>query len=238
MRKETEIVQHKVRLAIGWLHHAYHKTPWIFMTEADIQCHFYACLLKYSSKARRVIVRDGDDQRLDEPDLHVLTRGLHAELSSSRRRATEYVDLCLLDPSRTTFWIKKSNFSRSDRSIPVWGWDWQPNDSVGIEIKFNRWIAKAAAFSRLTKRTRMTQRWRDFRTSLVRDFKKLRRYKRGWLIFVDHYSLFPTRKSWRVFLEELIRDSNYDSAKRTLNAYYLCPKLRRPLSYKAAYNSF
>lgn len=208
------------------------------MTEADIQCQLYACLLNYSSKARKVIVRDADSQLLDEAEFQVLTRPIHAELSSARRKATEYVDLCLLDTDRTNFWIKKSKFNRRAGTIPVWDWDWQPRDTIGIEIKFNRWVSKITAYSRVTRRSRVTGRWSTFRRSLVRDFKKLRRYKRGWLIFVDQHSLFPSRNLWRAFIDDLIRDAHYGKAKKTLNAFYLCPKLKKPISYKASYNSF
>lgn len=238
VNEKTNILQSKIRGAIQWMQHAYQRNPWIFMTEADIQCYFYARLLQYSSKAQRVKVLDANSKKLRDSQFHVLTQALHAELSSSRRKATEYADLCLLNPSKTTFWIKKSKYNRSAKEIPVWDWDWQPKDTVGIEIKFNRWILKTKAYSHETKRTRVTKRWNDFRSSLVRDFKKLKRYQRGWLIFVDQHSLFTTRQAWRDFIDDMIRDANYGYAKKTLNAYCLCPRLKRAISYKAPHRSF
>ena len=72
----------------------------------------------------------------------------------------------------------------------------------------------------------------------MRDLRRLKKYKRGWLIFVDQNSLFPSYAKWRDFIDELIREANYGYAKKTLNAYYLCPKREKALSYKSYYNSF
>lgn len=166
------------------------------------------------------------------------TKPIHAELSSSRRKATEYVDLCLINPSKVEFWIKKTKFSRENKEMPVWDWNWNPKDSIGIEIKFNRWILKTEAYSHDTKRERITKKWKDYRDRLVSDIKKLKRYKRGWLIFVDQHSLIRKRKEWREFINKVIRDSNYGYSKKTLNAYYLCPKLKKALSYKSPSASF
>lgn len=136
------------------------------------------------------------------------------------------------------FWIKKSKFSRENKEMPVWNWNWKPEDSIGVEIKFNRWILKIGAYSHNTKRSRVTKKWKDYRYRLVKDIKKLKRYKRGWLIFVDQHSLISGYEKWREFMEEVIRDSNYGYDKKTLNAYYLCPKSKRALSYKSPNNSF
>lgn len=208
------------------------------MTESDVQCYFYARLLAYSSKPCRVKVFDSASGNLRDSQFHVLTQSLHAELSSSYRKGTEYADLCFLNPSRTKFWIKKTKYDRHDKVIPVWDWDWEHSDTIGLEIKYNRWIQKTTAYSRLTKRTRVTKKWHNFRRTLARDFKKLKKFQRGWLIFVDQHSLFPSRGQWREFIDEMMRDVNYGKAKKTLNAYYLCPKLRKAISYKSGYDSF
>lgn len=238
MKIKTDLLQWKVRLAIQRLHKKYHKHPWIFMSEADVQCNLYSELLKCSVKPRKTIVKDCNDKKTWDGQYQLLTRPLHAELSSSRRNSTEFVDLCLIDPTKTTFWIKKSKFNRWSKDIPVWSWEWRPKDAIGIEIKFNPWIIKKQAFSHDTKRERVTQNWKDYRWRLVRDFKKLKRYKRGWLIFVDQHSLINSRKEWRDFVDDVIRDSNYGYAKKTLNAYYLCPKIKTAFSYKSPGNSF
>ena len=237
MNENTTRLQNKIRGAIQWVQTAYHKAPWMFMTESDVQCYFYARLLAYSSKPRRVKVLDAEGKSQGDSQFRVLTQSLHAELSSSYRRGTEFVDLCLLNPSRTTFWIKKTKFNRHDKTLPIWDWDWEFKDTIGIEIKFNRWVRKTTAYSKQTQRTRVTNRWHNFRSSLIRDFKKLRKFQRGWLIFVDQHSLFTNRREWREFIDEAIRDAN-GKAKKTLNAYYLCPKLRKAISYKSGYDSF
>lgn len=237
MNKSTTRQQEKIRGAIQWVQSTYRKAPWMFISESDVQCYFYARLLEYSSKPRRVKVLDADDKRQDENSYHVLTQPLHAELSSSYRKGTEFVDLCLLNPSRTTFWIRKTKFDCHEKVFPIWDWDWAFEDTIGIEIKFNRWIVKTTAYSRRTKRTRVTKRWRRFRRSLIRDFKKLTKFQRGWLIFVDQHSLFANRKEWRDFVDGAIRDAN-GKAKKTLNAYYLCPKMKKAVSFKSGYNSF
>src|SRR3989304_2558292 len=85
-------------------------------------------------------------------------------------------------------------------------------------------------YSRKTGRKKTTDIWETYKQSLIRDIKKLKRYKRGWLVLVDHHSLIATYREWRTFVDEIIRKSNYGYAKRTLNAYYLCPKLKRALS--------
>jgi hypothetical protein len=208
------------------------------MTEADVQCSLYAALLKQTSKALKTVARDAGGNRIKDWQYELLTRSIHAELSESWRNLTEFVDLCLFCPSKTTFWIKKSKYDRGEGDVPVWCWDWSRKDSIGIEIKFNRTASKDSGYSNKTKRTHVTERWKAFRRSLVRDLRRLKKYKRGWLIFVDQNSLFPSYAKWREFIDELIREANYGYAKKTLNAYYLCPKREKALSYKSYYNSF
>ena len=162
------------------------------------------------------------------------TNYLHAELSTSRRNTTEYVDLCIIQPKQIKFWIKTSKYNRLERDVPVWGWRWEPEDAIGIEIKFNRWVAKTHAHSRITKRDRVTKKWKDYCNSLVFDLQKLKRYKRGWLVFVDQHSLFQTKKELREFMDGMIRQANYGAAKKTLNVYYLCPKNNRAWAFKSA----
>ena len=188
--------------------------------------------MKFSSGVRRAVVRDYQNEKVQDWEYRLLTRPIHAELSSKGRGATEFVDLCLIDPTKFEFWIKKQKFDRFGKKFPIWDWDWKKQDAIGIEIKFNRWVTKADAYSRTSKRTRVSDKWKNYIRSLVRDIKKLKSYKRGWLILVDHHSLMTTRIEWRDFVDEIIRKSNYGKAKRTLNAYYLCPKLRKALSYK------
>ena len=231
-------IQWNIRLAIQRLHKKYYRNPWIFMTEADVQCAFYSELIKYASKARKATVRDVNEKKVRDWEYQILTRPLHAELSSSRRKATEYVDLCLITPSEVEFLIKKTKFNRANKEMPLWDWNWSPDDSIGIEIKFNRWIIKTKAYSHNTKRERVTANWNNYRNRLVEDIKKLKRYKRGWLIFVDQHSLIESYKEWREFIDGVIRESNYGYAKKTLNAYYLCPKSGRALSYKSPSASF
>lgn len=238
MDDEIANLQWKIRHAIQRLHKKYHRNPWVFMTEADIQCAVYHELIKSASKARKTRIKDINEKRVKDWQYQLLTNTIHAELSSSRRKATEYVDLCLIIPSKVIFWIKKTKFSRENKEMPVWDWDWDPKNSIGIEIKFNRWILKTSAYSHDTKRERITENWKGFRWYLLNDIKKLKRYKRGWLIFVDQHSLIGNYKEWRDFMEGVIRDSNYGYAKKTLNAYYLCPKLKRALSYKSPGSSF
>jgi len=238
MNENTNKIQWKIRHAIQRVHKKYHRNPWIFMTEADVQCAIYYELTKSVSKARKAIVRGINEKKIRDWEYQILTKSLHAELSSSRRKATEYVDLCLIVPPKVEFWIKKTKFSRENKEMPVWDWNWNPEDSVGIEIKFNRWIIKTKAYSRNTKRERVTKNWKNYQYRLLQDIKKLKRYKRGWLIFVDQHSLITTYTGWRRFIDEVIRDSNYGCAKKTLNAYYLCPKLKRALSYKSPRSSF
>lgn len=234
MNKKTNNIQWKVRCAVQRLHKKYHKNPWIFMTEADVQCNLYYELMRSTSKARKTIIKDANKKIVHDRRCQVLTRQLHAELSSVRRKSTEFVDLCLIDPHKVVSQIKKTKFNRENKEMPLWdNCNWGPKDSIGIEIKFNRWIRKMTAYSRGTRRGRITKKWKNYRLGLLRDIKKLKRYKRGWLIFVDQHSLIDNYAEWRNFVNEVIRDSNYGRAKKTLNAYYLSPKAGRAMSYKS-----
>lgn len=230
--------QNKIRAAIQRVHKAYCKNPWIFMTEGDVQCTLYSELAKSFIKARKTKVRDGPGKLLYENEYHVLTKPIHAELSFDHRRGSGYVDLSLFDPIDVDVWIKSTKFDRTDCKYPVWDWDWKPSEAIGIEIKFNRWRTKKDVYSNETKRERKTSIWLNYRKSLVKDLKKLKDYKRGWLVFVDQNNLFDSRKAWRDFVEEVIRESNYGWAKKTLNAYYLAPKFKTALSFKPPYDSY
>lgn len=225
--------QWELRKAVQKLHKKYHNNPWIFITESDIQCNLFAEMLRFSSGLRRSDIRGYWEEKIHEREFRLLTRPIHAELSSKRRKNTEFVDLCLVDPTKFVFWIKKRRFDRFDKKFPIYDWDWKPRDAIGIEIKFNRWVMKSKVYSRKSERERVTNRWINYKRSLIRDIKKLKPYKRGWLILVDHHSLISTRKEWKAFVDEIIRKSNYGYAKKTLNAYYLCPKLKKALSFKS-----
>jgi hypothetical protein len=226
--------QWKIKGAIQRLHKRYYKNPYVFISEADVQCCLYAELIKYMKKARKTAVRDRADKKVREHQFQVLTIPLHAEISYSRRARTEFTDLCIIDPSKFTFWIKKSKFSGHSKDMSIGDWDMGRKHSIGIEIKFNRWIVKMERFSHKSMRKSITQRWRGFKTSLVRDMNKMKKYKRGWLILVDQHSLIKNYAEWRGFVDNIIRMSNYGYAKKTLDAYYLCPKLKRALSYRPA----
>jgi len=208
------------------------------MSEADVQCALYLELAEHYSGARKVISMDVNGKKLHDWKYQVLTRSVHAELFSKRRKRTEFVDLCLIVPPETEFWIAKSKFSRENREMPLWKWDWHPECSIGIEIKFNQFVPKTKIYYYNTKRERETEKWKNYKLRLVRDLKKLNRYKRGWLIFVDQYSLISNKKEWRDFIDGIIRESNYGWAKKTLNAYYLCPTQKKALSYKPPYKAF
>jgi len=233
MDTRIERFQWELRKAVQKLQKTYRRNPWVFITESDIQCHLFSEIQRFSSGGRKTIVKGFRDENIRDPAYRLLTKPLHAELSTKGRRATEFVDLCLIDPSKFTFWIKRRGFDRFDKRYPIWDWDWKKQDAIGIEVKFNRWVTKAKAYSRKSKRERITDKWRNYKQSLIRDIKKLKRYKRGWLVLVDHHSLIATYREWRTFVDEIIRKSNYGYAKRTLNAYYLCPKLKRALSFKS-----
>ena len=238
MNNNTTALQWKVRSAIQIVQSKYHKNPWIFMTEADVQCAIYSELSKHVSKARKTISCDIYGSKINANDFQLLTNPLHAELATSRRKSTEFVDLCLLVPCKVYSVVKKRKYNRNNNELSIWEFLWEPKDSIGIEIKFNRWIPKISVYSRLTKRLRITEQWKYHRRRLIQDISKLKRYKRGWLIFVDHHSLFRGYDEWRTFMEKIIRDSNYGRAKKTLNAYYLCPKHKRALSFKSPGKSF
>lgn len=224
--------QWKIGHAIQRLHRKYNKNPWIFMTEADIQCNLFAELMASNIKPIKSKVFDYNDKKVVNWEYEILTRSLHAELSSTKRKATEYVDLCLVEPKEVWFWIKKRQFDKTTKNFPIWEWSWLPRQTIGIEIKFNRWISKIHAHSNITGRERITKKWKNFENTLVRDLKKLKSYKRGWLIFVDQYSLFETRTEWRDFVDLVVRRANYGRDKKTLNAYYMCPKAKVAFSYK------
>jgi len=233
MDTRIERLQWELRKAVQKLQKKYRKNPWIFITESDIQCQLFSEIQRFSSGVRRAISKGFRDEKIRDWQYRLLTRPIHAELSYKKRNTTEFVDLCLIDPTKFTFWIKKRGFDRSNKRFPIWDWDWKRADAIGIEIKFNRWVSKEDAYSRKTGRRKTTDKWKNYKLSLIRDIKKLKRYKRGWLVLVDHHSLISTRKEWRAFVDEIIRKSNYGYAKRTLNAYYLCPKLKRALSFKS-----
>ena len=231
---QTHNYQWYIRCALQRLQKMYSRNPWVFMTEADIQCALYSILDDWFYGNKRSKVKDINEKKIREASFQLFTKSLHAELSTSRRKSTEYVDLCIAPPKKIEFWIKTSQYNRYEKNVPVWGWSWDPETAIGIEIKFNRWIAKTSAYSKKTKKRRVTQKWKDYCASLAFDLKKLKRYKRGWLIFVDQYSLFESKKEWRIFMDKIIRQANYGAAKKTLNAYYLCPKNSSAWAHKSA----
>ena len=47
-------------------------------------------------------------------------------------------------------------------------------------VERNRWVSKEDAYNRKTARKRTTDKWKNYMQSLIRDIKKLKRYKRGW----------------------------------------------------------
>jgi len=225
-------LQWNIRHAIQRVHQRYHKSPHSLLTEADIQCLLYAELLKYASKKGRTMASDINGKKIRDWDYQVITMPLHAELSSKNRKKAEFVDLCILDPSEIDFWIQKTKFSRSNKDFPIWQFEWYPEKSIGIEIKFNWWLSQKKSAGKLTKN------WDYLKKILYKDLKKLKRYKRGWLIFVDNYALINNKEEWRELVDELIRHSNYGSAKKTLNAFYLSPKLNKALCYRPYWFSY
>lgn len=94
-----------------------------------------------------------------------------------------------------------------------------PGGRVRLSVTNDRTASKDSGYSNKIKKTHVTERWKAFRRPLVRDLRRLKKYKRGWLIFVDQNSLFPSYAKWREFIDELIREANYGYAKKTLNAY-------------------
>lgn len=82
MNEQTDKIQGKIRQAIQRLHERYHKNPWIFMTEADIQCALYSELFKSNSKSRKSIIRDNNEKKIKDWEYQILTRPIHAEFSS------------------------------------------------------------------------------------------------------------------------------------------------------------
>lgn len=237
-KKRISHLQWKIKSSIQRLHRRYHKYPHIFLTEADIQCNLFSELIKSFNKPRKVDVRDSNWKKLNDWQFEILTPPIHIELSSSRRKRTEYVDLCIVEPSETLFRVKKTKFNKAEKRVPLWGYEWYPKKSIGIEIKFNWDISSIKAFSNKTGRWRVTKNWINVKRSLMTDLIKLKRYKRGWLIFVDQHSLIGNKKEWRELMKEVIRNSNYGRAKKTLHAYYLCPKLKTALPYRPYTHSF
>ena len=232
-KNELENIQWKIRLAVQRLHKKYYKCPHIFITESDIKCMLYSELLSGFSKKSCVNSLDRNGERLDDWDYGVVTIPLHSEMATRERKRGEFVDLCILDISKSKIYIQKTKFSRSERSFPYEEWWWYPKDLVGIEIKHNIGISKKKVYNWKSKRKRYTKNWEYLKSILIKDLKKLKKYKRGWLIFIDNHSLIENKKAWKTFLDELIRKSNYGYMKKTLNAYYLCPGQKRALSYKS-----
>jgi len=97
---------------------------------------------------------------------------------------------------------------------------------IGIEIKFNYWLPQT------TQKGKKTKNFKELTQMLTRDLKKLAKYKRGWLILIDYYSIIHNKKEWQKFIEETIRHSNCGCLKKTLNAYYLSPKQKKAITYK------
>jgi len=230
---QTDNFQWNIRQSIQQLHKDYFKNPWTFMTEADVQCALYMKLSGRFHSNKRTFVTDASGKKIKEENLQLLTKSLHAELQTTRRKTIEYVDLCIIPQKYIEFYVMSRRYDKSQRIFPIYGWDWNPEDAIGIEIKFNRWVSQRYIYSLKTKRTRTTQKWHDFYESLAFDLQKLKRYKRGWFVFVDQHSLFQTKEEWREFMDALIRYANYGAAKKTLNAYYLCPKNNSAWPFKS-----
>lgn len=232
----VENIKWNFRRAVQKLHRVYCKNPWIFINEDDIKCSLYSELLKTSSAVRNTLVEDLYENDISsDVKYKLLTRSLHAELSSSHRGDTEYVDLCLLDPAKFKFWVKKTKYNRRGKQVPIYGWQWDYNEAIGIEIKFNQEIWKEKSRSRRSNRESITRKWRVFQYNLCRDIKKLKKYKYGWLIIVDQQSLLyspnKTSQKWRVFFSKLLENSRCKKYKYKINGYYLCPRLKRALPY-------
>ncbi len=230
--------QLRIRRAVQEFQREYSRAPWVFMTEGDVVCSLHSKLLAGPQRPYRATVKGMDGRLLRDWDYQVLTRPLHSELSFRQWGGGGYVDLCIIDPVDMEFQIRERGFSRGEGRVPVADWDWSPSDAIGIEVKFNRWRNKMRAYSRKTNRESATEVWKGFRRSMVYDLKKLRIYKRGWLIFVDHHSLFTTKQEWREFADGLMRDSNYGYKRRTLNAYYIAPCFGKAISFRPPSRSY
>jgi|SRR3989344_647821 len=230
MNIESE--QFKIRQAVQKLHRRYRKNPWIFMTEADIQCSLYATLIhSHLSKPKRAIVRDRYGEKLKNK-VNISTIPVHAELSYTERRKTKFVDLCLIDPSEFIFLIRKTKTIAEKKRFPITNWHWDTQRTIGIEIKINYGVSKDSLDPQANRN------WQIFKERLVVDLKKLKIYKRGWLILVDHQSTFSNKKEWRKFAIDIIRRSNPKKSKKLINAYYLSPSTGTAWSYKAPGSSF
>ncbi len=233
MYDKLDNMQWRIRWAVQRLHKRYNRNPWIFLSEADVQCYLYAELLKDFTKPVRATGLDANSKKLRDSKYRIRSIPLHAELSSFRRKNVHYVDLSLVDPKKISFFLPVKTYDRDNRAFPISGMRWHPEDMIGIEIKYNWGISKTSAYNKKTGRTKTTARWTRFRDSLVEDMKKLRSYKRGWLIYVDQTSMFHTFAEWRTFVDDVVRRSNYGYRKKTLNAYYLCPRRKLALSFKS-----
>ncbi|MCK5290956.1 MAG: hypothetical protein KAR39_02945 [Thermoplasmata archaeon] len=203
------------------------------MTESDVVCFIYSELRRGLRRPRKAVSKAASGEEvLDESKHQVLTLPLHSELSFRMWGRSGYVDICIFDPSDVEFWVPVTKYDREDGWVPVTNWNWEPCDSIGIEVKFNRWITKKRQVYGDTNRERKTGDWRRFEKSLIEDLRKLRSYQRGWLIFVDQRNLFGSRRDWKEFAQKLIKLSGYGSAKRTLNAYYLSPRFKTALPFR------
>lgn len=241
---DTHNTDSRIRRAVQEMHRDYIKHPGIFLTEADIQCTLYAKLLNEFSKVRDVNAFDAGGKQIPELEGLAYTRSLHAELSSRNRKSTEFVDICILrNLSTLNFCFKKSKLGYP-RRFPLHWSEWEESHSIGIEIKMNDYAYKPkASFYKKRKGgwrriTKTTKKWENFEWSLKRDLSKLRRYKRGWLILVDHYSLFNSFEEWRTFMRKIIQEANYGRAKKSLNAYYLSPNVGKALRYRPQGSKF
>jgi len=63
---KTSNYQWNIRQAIQRLHKAYFKTPWTFMTEADVQCALYSELSGWFYANKSASVSDVTDKRVKD----------------------------------------------------------------------------------------------------------------------------------------------------------------------------
>jgi hypothetical protein len=220
MNKKDKLawMQWHIRSAVQRMHKKYYQHPNIFLTEADVQCDLYSELIKEISKIYQLSTCDINGK--NKNFINICTRMVHAEMYNIAKKK-EFVDLCILDPNKFWLFVKKTKLNNNKNCIPLHGRNWNTKDTIGIEIKVNFWDSNLRRFCK----------------SLIKDFKKLKQYKRGWLIFIDNYSLIKNKEEWREVVTKMIREANMGNLKKTLNAYYLSPENGIAFSYKSHDNS-
>ncbi|MFA5887377.1 MAG: hypothetical protein WC852_01560 [Candidatus Nanoarchaeia archaeon] len=206
---QIEDMHKAVISGIKRLQKLYYKSPKIFLTEADVQCRLYSELIMQPefkpTKVNRVDNKSNEKTKKGQ-DLRVTTP-LHAELYRKGKKKS-YVDLVIVPPKLFKF----NKYDSPDYK--------EEKESIGIELKFNKWHERLCKKSNENKETK---KWKNFEKALEKDLQRLGGYKSGILLFVDPKSNFKNQTAWGKF----VKDSIPKSKKRTINAYYLSPKQRK-----------